>query len=370
MAHKNPVAISDTLERVDWRSDIASWLGSKLLIFGIVLTLTATGMLVYYASHFSTSILDPKEIGSVENAITTFMGLLIAGLLILAAGMTINFWGDLALPLTLFLLAALYYYSPDLLPMAGLVSDTSSPDSLRIVATALNALRLNGLVLGIAAICLQLMDATLRIKNRSKHGSKGDLMKYGKGIKEEVDYQNIFMGKCWQLPFCRKFVRERCPIYHSRRTCWRERVGCMCEEEVIRGALEGKTIPRDVVAAAKFIPHNSRVTPAQKAERCRQCVIYNEHQRHKYRLAVPTAFLGAAAVYLLFHTPLDNQMNFLLRRFETTTNNLAFTTSGNVEKVVSSQPGTMEEILLILVMLFVVSQIMRLVEFSIFKLKI
>ena len=26
-------------------------------------------------------------------------------------------------------------------------------------------------------------------------------------------------AKCWQLPYCRKFVRERCPIFHAGRTC-------------------------------------------------------------------------------------------------------------------------------------------------------
>ena len=370
MSHKNAVAVPDKIEHTDWRGEIGAWVGSKLLMLGLVVTLVATAMLVYYAAHFSTAVLDAKDIASAEGYITTFRGLLIGGLLVFATGMTFSFWGDYALPLTLFLVAVLYYFSPELLPYTGLVSDISVGQMEQVAATAMNGLRLSGLILGIAAILLQLVDATFRIKNRSKYGAKGDQMKYGKGVKEEVDYQNVFMGKCWQLPFCRKFVRERCPIYHSRRTCWRERVGCMCEEEVIRGALEGKTIPRDVVAAAKFIPYNSRITPAQKAERCRQCVIYNEHQRHKYRLAIPTVFAFVAAVYVLFHTPLMNEMNVLLRRFDVTMSKIAFTTEGPAQPIVTKEPGTMEEILLILLMLFVISQIMRVVEFGIFKLKV
>src|SRR5205823_3893098 len=123
---------------------------------------------------------------------------------------------------------------------------------------------------------------------------KKDTLKYGKGIKEEQNIRNTFMGKCWQLPYCRKFVRERCLIYHSRRTCWKERVGCMCEEEVIRNAMENRTIPKDAVAAAKYIPVNNRITMAQKRERCRQCVIFNEHLKHQYRLFLPVTVAAFA----------------------------------------------------------------------------
>ena len=73
----------------------------------------------------------------------------------------------------------------------------------------------------------------------------------------------------------------------------------MCEESVIRDAMEGKVIPRDIVAAAKFIPKNSRLNPKQKFERCKVCTIYNEHQKHKYQIALPATTLSVAAIYIL-----------------------------------------------------------------------
>ena len=147
-------------------------------------------------------------------------------------------------------------------------------------------------------------DVLGRARQRAKQGARADSLKYGKGLKEEKDVRNVFLGKCWQLPYCRKFVRERCPIYHSKRTCWKERVGCMCEESVIQNALEGKVIPSDIVAAAKYIPQNNRLTPQQKAERCRMCVIYNEHQKHQYKLSLPVTMGVFVVLYALFREPL------------------------------------------------------------------
>lgn len=155
-------------------------------------------------------------------------------------------------------------------------------------------------------------DIAIRIKTRAKQGAKAEQMKYGKGIKEERDTRNVFMGKCWQLPYCRKFVRERCPIYHAKRTCWKERVGCMCEESVIKNAMDGKTISTDMVAAAKFIPQNNKLTANQKAERCRQCVIYNEHQKHKYKLALPVTALSIAGIYIGLREPLASAIKSAL----------------------------------------------------------
>ena len=71
----------------------------------------------------------------------------------------------------------------------------------------------------------------------------------------------------------------------------------MCEEDVIRGAMEGRVISKDALVAATMIPRNNKLTIAQKKERCKTCVIYNEHQKHKYRASV-WGILGARSVFI------------------------------------------------------------------------
>ncbi|HET6644282.1 MAG TPA: hypothetical protein VFG65_02170 [Fimbriimonadales bacterium] len=371
MSSHNPVVAPETITPTDWGAEIRSWLRGKVAFFGVAGTVVLTGVLIYYAAIFSAAATDKHAMIEASKIIAKLNIGLIAALLALGLAVTLNFWGDFALPLTLLLLAALFYFAPTILPWSGLIAAAWSPgEAIDPTAQAMRGMQMAGLILGIGALLLQVIDAIIRIRIRATMGVHADNLKYGSDLKEDEDYQNVFMGKCWQLPFCRKFVRQACPIYHSRRTCWKERVGCMCEEEVIRGALEGKTIPRDAVAAAKYIPRNSRLSGEQKAERCRQCVIYNEHQRQKYRLAIPVALGFVALIYVAFYDPLLQWTNRLLLGFDTAFSHFTFSTNPSDKLATIAQPGILEQGILFLIMLFVLSQIMKAVEFGIFRLKI
>ena len=219
------------------------------------------------------------------------------GLLAVSIGAGWLMWGEETVGPILLVVGLAIIFNPSYLPSA--LGAQGSPQATK----ALEALAAAGYppaIVGFLLICGHLF---IVIRTRAVQGARADQMKYGKGVKEESDVRNVILGKCWQLPYCRKFVRERCPIYHSKRTCWKERVGCMCEESVIRNAMEGKVIPADVVAASKFIPQNHKLTAQQKFERCKQCVIYNEHQKHKYKLALPGAAVGVAAIYVFTREP-------------------------------------------------------------------
>jgi hypothetical protein len=144
----------------------------------------------------------------------------------------------------------------------------------------------------------------------------------------------------------------------------------MCEESVILDALQGKVIPKDAVAAAKYIPQNTRLSPEQKAERCRNCVIYNEHQRQKYQLLLPMAIALTAGAYLVFHPTLIKVTHRALADIDSAVSRLAFTTAEGGKELMTSTPGFIEEVMLILVMLFFLAQMVRCIEFAVFKLKI
>lgn len=207
------------------------------------------------------------------------------------------FWGEEVLSVLILIGGALAVFAPFYLPM---VVQGASPPNPELILAAIGK---GGYGLGAVGLVALIVDLIGRVRMRALQGMKTETLRLGKGMKEEVDTRNVFLGRCYQLPFCRKFVRERCPIYLAKRTCWKERVGCMCEEQVIKDAMQGKAIPRDVVGAAKYIPKNSRLTPQQKAERCRQCVIYNEHQKHKYKLSIPLTFLVTVGLYFITREP-------------------------------------------------------------------
>jgi hypothetical protein len=275
-------------------------------------------------------------------------------------------WGEETVgPLMLIVGGALYfsaYYVPGIFQL---------PPG-QVVASGLSTLSNAGAPVGIIGLLVILADLTGRMRLRASEGARAEQLKFGKGMKEERDIRNVFLGKCWQLPYCRKFVRERCPIYHSRRTCWNERVGCMCEESVIQNAMEGKVIPSDIVAAAKYIPRNAKLTPNQKAERCRQCVIYNEHQKHKYQLALPLSALALVGLFVVIHSPLKDLVQTMLEQADSVmVKDDRLAAAGGVD-VTSVTKGVIPyaEIIMVAGFLILFAYTVRVMEYLFFKLKV
>jgi hypothetical protein len=157
------------------------------------------------------------------------------------------------------IVGGLLMFAPSVFPqMGGPTGDVS--------ARVLNAISQVGIPILGGGVFLILYDMGSRVRTRAREGARADKLKLGQGLKEERDYQNVFLGKCWQLPYCRKFIREQCPIYHAKTTCWKERVGCMCEEAIIGNAMKGKNEePQDpdLVASGKVVATGPKLTKEQ-----------------------------------------------------------------------------------------------------------
>lgn len=330
---------------------------------GLLATVAATGLLIFTYFTFGGSNPPPGIEQAVSN-IELFQKLLVAGVVALSIGGGVLFWGEEIFGALQLMGAGLLFFMPILLPQIILGRNSA------VGASAMDACQKGGAMLGLFSLVLLAAQVFLRVKERTRHGVRADFLKFGKGIKEERDVKNVFMGKCWQLPFCRKFVRERCPIYHSRRTCWRERVGCMCEEEVIRHAMENRTIPKDAVAAAKMIPKNNRLTAAEKFDRCRHCVIYNEHQKHKYSLALPILVAGFVGFYAMFRGPLLAMTDSILGSIDQIVGQATFNRAQSIVKTMEKAPLPFNELLLVCLLVIGLAYALKALEFVFFKLKI
>jgi hypothetical protein len=326
---------------------------------GLVGALVGVGFLVYYVVLFSGAA--PKTTPEqAKSLIETFRTVATAGLLALFVGAAYLFWGEAWMEVAEIFIALGCIFAPNYVPLL------LSPGAANPVAlTALLGLQRAGMGAGVVAAGVILIDVFAKVQSRMRQGIKADQLKYGKGIKEETDRRNVFMGKCWQLPYCRKFVRERCPIYHAKRTCWREKVGCMCEEEVIKGAMENRAIPKDMVAAARYIPQNNKLTLLQKMERCRHCVIYNEHQKHKYRLLLPLLIVFFVAFYAVFWKQLMLLMHSFVSSINAGLARASLNQAGNV-----AVPEFFQVVMLACFGLVALAYALKFLEFVIFKLKV
>jgi hypothetical protein len=336
-------------------SALLSGIAKAVMYIGAAVSCIAVGLLVFTCFAVAP---DAAHTADALKNIEIFQKALVMGMIAVGVGSGYLFWGEDLLGAGQLLLSAALYFAP--LYMPSILSGKSGG----LVDESLHALQMGGTALGLIAVPVLVFDIVTRTRERMKVGIKADQLRYGKGIKEETTKQNVFLGKCWQLPFCRRFVRDRCPIYHSKRTCWKESVGCMCEEQVIRNAMENKPIPKDALLASKMIPHNHKLTLAQKQERCRNCVIYNEHQRHKYKAGVPAVVIGFVALYGLGRGPLLEATRSMM---DNVNNMLHKATEGTAS---IKTPDVFVEMLLITFFIISLSYSMKILEYLIFKLKI
>ena len=357
----NPYSTSSAVEGVQAAIEsickTLCWVGLAAIAIGL-------GFLIYTFAVAGGGGGNVSAAQALSN-IDLFKKILLGGVLSVIVGTTYLFWGEETLGILQLVGAGLFYFAPLILPSAFGVSTPNETG-----AAALGAIQNSGMIAGAVGIIVLLADVVSRVKTRSQQGARADALKYGKGLKEERDIQNVFLGKCWQLPFCRKFVRERCPIYHSKRTCWKEQVGCMCEEQVIRDAMENKVIPKDAIAAAQFIPRNNKLTSGQKFERCKQCVIYNEHQKHKYRAWLPVSLIAFVALYILLRTPLLAMSGGLIEGIDRMIGQATFRGNAGIKQTITGTSLPFQEILLVCFMVIAFAYVLRLVEFLIFKLKV
>jgi hypothetical protein len=229
------------------RYAVADERGCNLFVLGLVYLLYA--LLFANLDGQSFTAQDQARIrdnlGLAGNALLLGAGFIVIGLA----------WNYLEEPLVgviLLLAAALFYWGLPLL--IGQVSTLPNPNTLGDFA--LTRIRNAAWVLFPPGLVLTVFVSLSHAIKRLRYGAGMDqTLKLGAEVSKQQVPQR-FLGKCWQLPYCRDYVRERCPIYHARRTCWREGVGCMCEEKNIALALKDVRVSDD----PKRTPNTSRTT--------------------------------------------------------------------------------------------------------------
>ena len=225
----------------------------------------------------------------------------------------------------------------------------------------------------------------------------------GEAAPERIPRRTSLLAKCWEGPYCREFIRAACPIFITRKACWREKKGCYCEESIVSSAASkvqgiqldmvpsisivaggGVSAESVGVAASNMLdvgggrssaPLQTGPAPVrkvelshrQKVERCKSCVIYNEHQREKYKLLMPVAVLGSIVLCVLFAQTLRHVIGLSFASIDAVLGKISFSGQGSNLKGVSE---TAEWILVGAVGLMIVSKVLQMVEWACFKAKI
>lgn len=188
------------------------------------------------------------------------------------------------------------------------------------------------------------------------------------GVKE-----TRFPFKCWQMPFCREYMRNYCDAYKSKKSCWRISSGCYCEEEMLVRALKSMG-GNDAKKLDIFRSSTSKLTWVQKRRRCEQCVMYLEHQKMKYHLVSPLGFIIPLGFIWAYYAPLKNLMRSVMVYTYTVTDKLAVVikTQNPEQSFIQtmSTSGTVEVVFIVVLALVAIAMTLKLMEYLIFKVGI
>ena len=203
--------------------------------------------------------------------------------------------------------------------------------------------------------------------------------KYGAGtVKQPVSTQRkVFLGRCWEGPFCRDHIRVRCPIYLKKRgPCWWYKEGCMCEERIVLQAMITPDWKDKMAQAHQMLETGGPrkvLSPEAKRERCRNCIIYNEHQRQKYKALTWLTLIVVPAILLLNFAWLQGIVSSILSSLDAATKRFSFGNDPSGIAALHSNNaayGMIAWIFLFSLAVVLMSQVLKAIEYACFKLKI
>ena len=196
--------------------------------------------------------------------------------------------------------------------------------------------------------------------------------------------RHSIMRKCWELHFCRGSVRTSCPRYIEGIACWRQRSGCYCDHNLagrLMASVGGNSSIKMQVAeelesqqrrAQELQKRLARQQRSKEVARklCRECPIYNEHQKFKYRalswLAYPaTAVVVALAIGLIrsAYEWSDSQAAGFVKQFNFIPQHL------RDSPIQVASWLNAENFFIVIIAVIVLAVVLQLIDMAVFKLK-
>ena len=282
-------------------------------------------------------------------------------------GMILKFFFDTILGQTLTVIGAALYFGTSFFFVV--VMDDPAAVSMPILARITDAFKQVGMIAFFPGLGLMARDLVLYIWEQIVGRRNRERVLGGQKITDKKVPGNILAVHCWDTKLCRPSTRDFCEVYKKRKTCWKLKTGCFCDEG---GALR-QNLANEIArinqgsTTSKIV--DKGLSEKLKVARCKKCAIYTEHQQLKYTIAVPIVFILVLFLGYNFYGTLAS-----------TINNLAF----KVDKLMSyltSHPGVanydknldgviITTFVLVWLGITIISYMLKFVEYLIFELKV
>jgi hypothetical protein len=267
---------------------------------------------------------------------------------------------------------ALFFGTPKLVAVLYQFKKLAGNQALSLVVNRLSTLGLTFLVPG---VILSLWDVAYKVRNQLISQRPTGKLLWGE---EAQNKKRPMYGSCWDMTFCREFVRNYCPAYSANKPCWKVKQGCYCDEKTILQALkyqDGSGAFGQQLAYEYQAKKESMLTAAQKRARCKSCIIYNEHERQKYKLLSPAVIVGVIVAIWQAYPAMQTYFMKLMVVTEQLARKMSFAPQSTVPVLPSSYitgdgSHTVFVLFVIWLSIIVLSYALRILEYCIFKLKI
>jgi len=234
-----------------------------------------------------------------------------------------------------------------------------------------------GTVALVAAVPFLLVDFARKLRGSKRRAARQSVLV---AKEEEIPKSRICIF-CWQMPYCRDYLRRFCQAYERRKSCWRIKSGCYCDEDMILRVMKRSATSKVAGFDQRYASlagdgqKSKDLTGAQRRQRCRECFIYVEHQKLKYRLLSPLAFPATILLMWVYLVPVKAALHGALELTDKFAGRLSYGAGhqqilGNQWGTSQSASNTVEWLFMICLGLMVVTYILRGMEYFIFDLQV
>jgi len=355
----------------------------SFLVFEIatIIILIVLGYLLYgilSGQILTAHTLPSKDQVRIASNIATACKILWWSLIVWITVLALRNYHEETLGYLLLLLAAGLYYGVPMLLAYVLETQKLRPNVIVVdLANEFRYFALPAVVMGIGFVAADLVRRIQTSFERTRHRIQSDPIL--QSTREEAEIRRpTLLGKCWQLPYCERYIRERCPRYHERASCWRKKSGCMCDDTIVLKAMITDTANQATAQkmASLFVGKTDRAAAKRGKARCAVCPIFLEHQRQKHRLISPLVFPVAGVIFYEYLPYFPQMYHHSLTWMDKLIERLSFQATNNhlqaPNKVIANIAGSapLEWIVLLCVLMIFITLMLQAVDLLIIRWKI
>lgn len=332
-------------------------------IFGIVFLYLLWGVVVGPLS--GSEKLSANDYTSIKHLIISACSLLVLSGGILIISVSARFYNDELVGYILLIMGALFYWG------SPFIINNPSDQTVSLVLHIVSQIKYVGMIAIIISIPFMLYNLWALVKADKLIKAKVENCANKTSETNVATTVSGFGFSCWNTLYCREHMRSICDAYKLKKACWRIRSGCYCDKNIILRALKAGSGANDKFYDI-YRTSTKQLSWMQKHRRCQQCIMYISHQKLKYRILSPLAFIIPIAYIWTHYSQIIEYIRGIMQSAYSFVDKASIlvripNSSIQLQNTTIDASSTAEFILLICFTIIIITLFVKTMEYLIFK---